>query len=89
MPRPSERTRSRIRVTKPLPGGNAGTQFKGESSAPSRCSLCGQLLAGVANSSPLKSRKSNRTRKKVWRLYGGQLCHNCLKTAMKESARQP
>jgi len=88
MPRPSERTRSRVRVTKPLPGGKTGTQFKGEIGALSRCSRCGQQLAGISSSNPLKSRKSDLSRKKVWRIYGGQLCHSCLKTALRQSARE-
>ncbi|HVO86086.1 MAG TPA: 50S ribosomal protein L34e [Candidatus Eisenbacteria bacterium] len=85
MPRPSERTRSRKRVTKPLPGGRTGTLFKGEAGARLRCSICSQELAGVPNTS--KTRKLNQSKKTVRRPYGGQLCANCLKTAFKQAVR--
>ncbi|HYB68449.1 MAG TPA: hypothetical protein VEC97_02785 [Candidatus Acidoferrales bacterium] len=86
MPRPGERTRSRKRTTKPVPGGRTCTQFKYEVAARSTCSRCGRELAGVSNSSP-KARKLNRSGKRVQRVHGGQLCHVCIKTALREAAR--
>ncbi|MEM3641787.1 MAG: 50S ribosomal protein L34e [Candidatus Bathyarchaeia archaeon] len=87
MPRPAQRTRSRKRVCKALPGGRTGTQFKSEVTASSSCGLCKKPLAGVPRLSPSKMRKLNRTRRRIWRIYGGQLCHDCLKTAIKQAAR--
>ncbi|HUW48502.1 MAG TPA: 50S ribosomal protein L34e [Patescibacteria group bacterium] len=85
MPRPSERTRSKRRIIRSLPGGGTRTLFKGELGAPLRCALCGQELAGVSNTP--KTRRLNKSRKKVWRPYGGQVCHNCLKTAFRQAVR--
>ncbi|HJW98026.1 MAG TPA: 50S ribosomal protein L34e [Candidatus Bathyarchaeia archaeon] len=86
MPRPSERTRSKKRLIRPLPGGTSGTLFKGEVGSPLKCSVCGQELAGVSNTS--KSRRLNLSKKRVWRPFGGQMCHSCLKTALKQTARK-
>jgi large subunit ribosomal protein L34e len=86
MPRPSERTRSKKRLVRPLPGGTSGTLFKGEIGAPVKCSVCGKELAGVSNT--YKSRRLNLTKKRVWRPFGGQICHSCLKTALKQTARK-
>ncbi|MGD0495225.1 MAG: 50S ribosomal protein L34e [Candidatus Bathyarchaeia archaeon] len=86
MPRPGERTRSRKRTPKPLPGGKTGTQFKYEIAARPTCSRCGRQLAGVSNSSP-KVRKLNRSGRRVQRVHGGQLCHECIKTALRQAAR--
>lgn len=87
MPRPSERTRSRKRAFKPSPGGKMGTRLKNEIGAFSRCISCGRQLAGLSNSSSLKTRMLNKGKKSVWRPYGGQLCHNCLKVALKQAAK--
>ena len=87
MPRPSERTRSKRRINKALPGGNSKTDFRGKTATVSHCSLCGQKLTGVSNASPLKTRKVNRGRRRIWRLHGGQLCHSCLKMALKQTVR--
>ncbi|MEM2911986.1 MAG: 50S ribosomal protein L34e [Candidatus Bathyarchaeia archaeon] len=87
MPRPELRTRSRKPVCKALPGGRTGIHFKLEVVAKSSCSRCGKPLTGVPRLSPSEIRKLNRTRKRIWRIYGGQLCHDCLKTALKQATR--
>lgn len=87
MPRPALRTRSRKRVSKALPGGRTSMQFNREIPVKTRCSVCGNLLAGIPRLVPSKARKLNRTRRRVSRVYGGQFCPNCLKTALKRAAR--
>ncbi|MGB9854044.1 MAG: 50S ribosomal protein L34e [Candidatus Bathyarchaeales archaeon] len=87
MPKPAQRTRSRKRVCKALPGGRTSTHFKLEVTATSSCSHCSKPLTGVPRLSPSKMGKLNRTRRRIWRIYGGQLCHNCLKAALKQAAR--
>jgi len=87
MPRPSQRTRSKKRVNKALPGGGKGVHYKREVSALPRCYLCGQPLAGIPHLSTSEIRKLNRSKRRIWRIYGGQLCHNCLKKALKQAAR--
>lgn len=87
MPRPALRTRSRKRVSKALPGGRAGIHFKRKIPAKTSCSVCGNPLAGIPRLLPSEVRKFNRSKRRVSRIYGGQLCPNCLKTALKQAVR--
>ena len=87
MPRPRQRTRSQKRVNKALPGGGRGTHYKREVGVSPHCYLCGQPLAGIPHLSTSEMRKLNRSKRRIWRLYGGKLCHNCLKNALKHAAR--
>ncbi|MEM3703951.1 MAG: 50S ribosomal protein L34e [Candidatus Bathyarchaeia archaeon] len=87
MTKPAMRTRSRKRVYKALPGGRIGIHFKREVQAHSHCSLCGKPLTGIPRLPPSKIRKLNRTKRSISRVYGGLLCHNCLKTALKKAVR--
>jgi large subunit ribosomal protein L34e len=87
MPRPMLRNRSRKRVYKALPGGRTGIHFKREIVGENCCSVCGSLLAGIPKLLPSETRKLNRTKRRISRIYGGQICHNCLKTALKKAVR--
>jgi len=87
MPRPILRTRSRKRVYKVLPGGRTGIHFKREIVGKNRCSVCGGSLAGIPRLLPSEMRKLNRTKRRISRIYGGQICHNCLKNALKKAVR--
>ncbi|MEM3783595.1 MAG: 50S ribosomal protein L34e [Candidatus Bathyarchaeia archaeon] len=87
MPRPAKRTRSRKRVFKALPGGRTSMHYKREVTAQNSCSLCGRPLTGIPSLPPSEMRTLNRTKRRISRIYGGQLCHNCLKTALKQAVR--
>jgi large subunit ribosomal protein L34e len=87
MPKPSQRVRSLKRIRKALPGGRGATHYKAEVGASLSCAVCGEPLAGIPKLTSIKFRKLNRTRKKVSRIYGGQLCHSCLKTALKQAVK--
>ncbi|UCE15389.1 MAG: 50S ribosomal protein L34e [Candidatus Bathyarchaeota archaeon] len=87
MPRPSLRTRSRKRHSLRLPGGRIKTHYKKEKTSISRCSKCGQPLPGVPRSTPSKLRKLTASQKKLERVYGGQLCHNCVRELLKQAVR--
>ncbi|MGC8998088.1 MAG: 50S ribosomal protein L34e [Candidatus Bathyarchaeia archaeon] len=89
MPRPAQRTRSRKRVYKALPGGRTGIHFKREVPRGSSCARCGKPLAGIPRLLPYETRKLNRTKRSISRIYGGHLCPSCLKTALKQAARTP
>jgi len=88
MPRPHERTRSMKRVNKAAASGKRRTRYKRKINAPAHCRLCGQPLAGIMHLAPLKASKLNKSRKKVWRPYGGQLCHECLKLNLRHVSRE-
>lgn len=87
MPQPHLRTRSRKRVKVTLPSGINRVHYKMEITPTPSCSICNQPLAGIPHLTPVEMRKLNRSKRKIWRPYGGQLCHNCLKKTLKQSAR--
>jgi len=87
MPQPHLRTRSKKRLKVTLPSGRNRIRYKMEIVATPSCSICGQPLAGRPHLTPVEIRKFNRSRRRIWRPYGGQLCHNCLKKTLKQGAR--
>jgi len=87
MPKPSLRTRSKKRVQKRVPGGRTTIHFKKEKSKPAKCSKCGQMLHGIPRCHPSELRKLTRSQRRIMRMYGGQLCANCLRELLKEAVR--
>ena len=87
MPRPSQRTRSKKRVYKTSPGGGKKIHYKQEIPSLPHCYLCGKPLSGIPHLSTVEVRKLNRSKRRIRRLYGGQICSNCLKKALKQTAR--
>ncbi|MDH5438630.1 MAG: 50S ribosomal protein L34e [Candidatus Bathyarchaeota archaeon] len=87
MPRPSLRTRSRKRRSLRMPGGSTKTHYKREKTSVSRCSRCGQALSGVPHSTPSELRKLTASQRRLERVYGGQLCHNCVRELLKQAVR--
>ena len=87
MPKPSFRTRSRKRVQKKVPGGRTTIHYKKEKSKPAECSRCGRTLHGIPRCHPSELKKLTRSQRRVMRMYGGQLCANCLKELLKEAVR--
>ena len=87
MPKPSLRTRSKKRVQKKVPGGRTTIHYEKEKSKPAKCSRCRQILHGIPRCHPSELRKLTRSQRKVMRMYGGQLCANCLRELLKEAVR--
>ncbi|MCJ7430352.1 50S ribosomal protein L34e [Candidatus Bathyarchaeota archaeon] len=87
MPTPHQRTRSEKHVSKTVPGGRRTTLYKTKNKVPLHCRLCGQPLAGISGTSSAEAHKLNRTRRRISRPYGGQLCHKCLKSILGRTAR--
>lgn len=87
MPQPRLRTRSEKRLTVALPGGGTRTHYKKELPSKPTCALCKKPLAGIPRLKTAKLHKLNRTKRRIWRLHGGKICHNCLKNALKQAAR--
>jgi len=88
MPRPALRTRSKKRKRTPLPGGRSRVSYKKEKTSNPKCSNCGRNLNFYSHSIT-KIRKLPRNQKKISRIYGGQLCHLCLRQALKQATRTP
>jgi len=87
MPKPSQRTRSRGIISKKLPGKGRKTHYKQKAASLLRCDFCHLPIAGIPRTSTSEMRKLNRTKRRISRPYGGQICHSCLKTAIKQAAR--
>ncbi|MGQ9726391.1 MAG: 50S ribosomal protein L34e [Candidatus Bathycorpusculaceae bacterium] len=87
MPKPYQQTRTKKRVYKSLPGGSRKLHFKQKPNASPCCSSCGRPLSGIPRITTSEMRKLNRSKRRVWRPFGGQICHNCLKNALKQAAR--
>lgn len=87
MPEPSKRTRSRKRQALRLPGGRFETRYKREKPSVPRCSRCGRGLSGIPRSIPSELRKLPASQRRIERMYGGQLCHACLRDLLKQTVR--
>jgi len=87
MPKPSLRTRSKKRHLLRLPGGRVKTRFKREKVNVLRCSRCGGILHGGSRLIPSKLGKLSASEKRVERIFGGHLCHSCLREVLKTSVR--
>lgn len=87
MPRPALRTRSRKRVCKALPGGKTAIHYKSEMPAQAKCRICSRPLSGFSRLNPSEISKLNKSKRRVSRIYGGNLCPECLKIGLKEAVR--
>ncbi|RLI47269.1 50S ribosomal protein L34e [Candidatus Bathyarchaeota archaeon] len=87
MPKPSQRTRSRKRLLHRLPGGRIKTSYKREKTSALHCARCAQTLSGVPSSNPYQLRKLTASQKRLGRMYGGHLCHNCVRELLKQATR--
>jgi large subunit ribosomal protein L34e len=87
MPQPSKRTRSVKRHDLRLPGGRFETHYKREKPDVSRCSRCGRELSGIPRLIPSELRKLSASQRGIERIYGGQLCHGCLRDLLKQTVR--
>ncbi|NIP67437.1 50S ribosomal protein L34e [Candidatus Bathyarchaeota archaeon] len=87
MPEPSERTRSRKRQDLRVPGGDSETHLKRERPSALCCSRCGGELHGIPRLVPVKLLKLSASQRSTERMYGGQLCHDCLRRLLKQAVR--
>jgi len=88
LPEPSGRTRSKKRHNLRVPGGRLATRYKREKPSSQICSRCGGELAGTQRLIPSKSRKLPASQRRIERVYGGQLCHDCLRVTLRQAARR-
>jgi len=63
------------------------THYKQEKTSVSSCSKCGQPLSGMSRSTPSELGKLTASKRRLERMYGGQLCHNCVKELLKQAVR--
>ncbi|MFQ6068120.1 MAG: 50S ribosomal protein L34e [Candidatus Bathyarchaeia archaeon] len=86
MPRPTLRTRSRKRKYRSLPVGRKKVLHKKRKTANPKCFSCGRDLTFILRST-LEIRKLPKTRRGISCIYGGQLCHLCLRNSLKQTSR--
>jgi len=87
MPKPHQRTRSRRRNLRKLPGKGVAIHYKRERIGASHCVKCGRVLPSVPMLVPSKMRNLPASQRRLQRMYGGQLCHVCLQEALKQAVR--
>jgi len=69
-----------------LPSGSGRTiHYKKTRVKAGRCVQCGRVLFGVPRKHPSELTRLSASQKRPQRMFGGQLCHGCLKEALKQA----
>jgi large subunit ribosomal protein L34e len=87
MPKPHQRTRSKKRNPLKLPGSSAAMHYKRKRIGVSHCAQCGRVLPNIPRLTSSKLRSLTASKKRLQRMYGGQLCHVCLQEALRQAVR--
>jgi large subunit ribosomal protein L34e len=87
MPQPHLRTRSKKRLNVSSPGGQRLVHYRARKPFRQSCEVCGRPLGGKSRLTAREVGRLNRTKKVIWRPYGGQVCASCLKNALRQAAR--
>jgi large subunit ribosomal protein L34e len=88
MPKPYQRTRSnKRRVLNLVSGSGQTTHYKRARAKAARCINCGRTLLGVPNKTLSELNRLSKSQKRPQRMFGGQLCHACLKESLKQAVR--
>lgn len=88
MTKPWQRSRSKKRVKKKTPEGRVTTHFRRKRSGAPRCARCGRKLPGMRARNSKALKRLNRSRKKVNRPYGGNLCSACMRSEIRGRVRR-
>lgn len=84
MPRPALRSRTTKRRPVRTPGGRLVMRVIPKKHGYPRCAVCKRPLQGVPRMTIREERRGHRP---PVRMYGGYLCHECLRSALKEAIR--
>ncbi|MBX5328431.1 MAG: 50S ribosomal protein L34e [Candidatus Bathyarchaeota archaeon] len=87
MPQPHLRTRGEKQFKVTLPGGKSRIHYKKRVPSVALCFICSRPLDGISRMTTVEIRKLNRSKRRIWRFYGGQVCANCVKKAIRQFAR--
>ncbi|PLJ77578.1 50S ribosomal protein L34e [Infirmifilum sp. SLHALR2] len=85
MVRPALRSRTRKRKIVRTPGGRHVLRILDKKHDYPKCAVCGAPIRGVPK---LTTREERGGVKMPTRIYGGYLCHRCLKLGIKVAARK-
>jgi len=81
------RSTSVKKVKRKTPGGRTVTHYKSEKPSKHKCGRCHRPLPGTPNDIPSKIRKLSKSEKRPSRIYGGNLCANCLERLLRYQTR--
>ena len=80
MSKAKNRTKRIIKKPRRTPGNRVSVLYLKKGKIRHKCYLCGAVMSSVKSFGP----KSSKTQT---RIYGGSLCHRCLETVLKYSAK--
>ncbi len=82
MPTRSRRVRKGIRrVSVRTPSGRTVVRYEDKRPGLRRCAICGEVLHGIRRDD---ERPLSKSQKRVSRLHGGNVCHRCLESRIRE-----
>jgi large subunit ribosomal protein L34e len=87
MPEPRYRSRTYRRIRTKLPGGENVLHYKKRTPKAAKCSKCGADLKGIPRLRDYKMMKLGKSKKRVERPFGGNLCSKCSRSLIKEETR--
>ena len=68
------------------PGNSVKIHYRARKPKAHKCAICGQPLKGTPNYAPSQLKKISKTKKRPSRIYGGQICHSCLRKMLIKEA---
>jgi large subunit ribosomal protein L34e len=87
MPTPSHRSRTFRRIHKRTPGGKTVMHYVRRKPSKHTCGKCGKVLSGMPRELPYKIRAMSKSERRPTRVFGGNLCSACSRSAIKAKAR--
>ncbi|MFX1511005.1 MAG: 50S ribosomal protein L34e [Promethearchaeota archaeon] len=85
MPPPVRRTKGQKTRKIKTPGARLATHYSRRGKNSVNCGICKKPLQGISKGRISDIRSLSKSSKRPNRPYGGQLCSNCLKTAIEEN----
>lgn len=87
MPEPRHRSRTYRRIRTKLPGGENVLHYKKRTPRVAKCANCGVELKGIPRVRDYKMQTLSKSKKRVERPFGGNLCSKCSRSLIKDETR--
>lgn len=81
-----EKSNSRRKIFVKVPGNSVKIHYVARRPKAHICSVCGKPLKGTPNHINSQIKKLSKTQKRPSRIYGGQICHECLRKMLIKEA---
>lgn len=82
------RSRSKKKIKRRTPEGRVAVHYRKRRPGLPKCSRCGRQLPGLKAHRPGTLKGVSRSKKRVNRPYGGNLCSACMRSVIKLRARE-